>query len=165
MPGAPDGLRITFLAEKPEAIQILVGWFFQEWPEYFEGKTVFEMGIGFSEACKTQELDIALLALLPGDQIAGTVTLSATAPEDYQGQQWPWITGLFVNPMFRGQGIGRALVASAIKQSSLLKFPAVYAGTLRAAGLFEDLGFDHIETADLIYQELPIFRKVISTPS
>lgn len=160
-PNEPNQLpvRITYLAEQPEVIQLLVGWFFQEWPDYFEGQTIFEMAIAFSEACKTSELDMALIAVTPDNRLAGVVTLSATGPMDYQGDNWPWIKGLFVNPMFRGQGIGKALLQAAIEQARRLKFPSVFAGSLAMADILENAGFAHIETIDMIYQELPIFQK------
>ncbi|KVN88577.1 acetyltransferase [Burkholderia ubonensis] len=69
------------------------------------------------------------------------------APAGFIGLLDTSIGGLFVAPAMHGRGIGRALVAHALKLKGALDLE-VYADNLGARAFYERLGFDEVTRRD-----------------
>jgi GNAT superfamily N-acetyltransferase len=101
-------IEISLLADHPEAVPILAGWFRAQWPEYYAGRTPEDIDGDFYEEAQPSGLPVRLVAFAEGE-LAGTITLREraiwTLPEYHPG-----LGGLLVPERQRGRGLGTALV-------------------------------------------------------
>ncbi|MGE0652464.1 MAG: GNAT family N-acetyltransferase [Alphaproteobacteria bacterium] len=107
-PGA--GLVVAPLADHPEHVDLVVDWNFRFW-----GPVTARSHAGYVERVRGYlsrgPLPIVLVALADGKP-AGTVSVNlddmSTRPD-----LGPWVANLYVDPAFRGRGVGSALVRAA----------------------------------------------------
>jgi hypothetical protein len=81
-------IEISLLADHPEAVPILAGWFRAQWPEYYAGRTPEDIAGDFYEEAQPSGLPVRLVAFAEGE-LAGTITLREraiwTLPEYHPG--------------------------------------------------------------------------------
>jgi GNAT superfamily N-acetyltransferase len=90
--------------------------------------------------------------------LLGTATLSydSISTRPHLG---PWLTAFYVRPELRGRGIGRKLVAAIEAAAQRLGFKRLYAGSGRAASLFERAGWHMLERLSYHGEEIAILRR------
>lgn len=135
-------LQLTTLAQRPDLVDVLAGWFTAEWPDYFSDRDPHDF---VAAHAREDAMPLALL-VLADDQPAGAVTLAEESIES-RPDLGPWVAGLFVQPKFREQGIGQLLVVAASRIVWSLGFDRLYVGT-RATSLFTAVGWTVIDTAE-----------------
>ena len=87
-------------------------------------------------------------------QAENWVALRSDEPVGFIGLIDDFIGGLFVDPSAQGRGIGRALVARALRLKGRLELE-VYAQNASARGFYERLGFQEILRRELNDEGLP----------
>jgi GNAT superfamily N-acetyltransferase len=83
---------------------------------------------------------------LAGETAVGSVSLVShdlTERRDLW-DLWPWLSGLYVVPGYRGRGVGRAFVARIEAQARSMVVVRLYLYTAQARGLYEQLGWHRI---------------------
>jgi len=154
-------ITIDFLADHLDTIPTLAKWFREQWPDYFADWSQAEMEQDFLEDSSRDRLPIRLVAI-EADQLVGTIVLreqgSATPPE-FQ----PELGGLFVPASHRGHGVGTELVRAGMKIAHDQGYESVFATTVSATGILENLGWEFIKT--VIHQdgELALYRCNLSS--
>jgi len=148
-------VSIARLADHPQALESLVRIFETEWPGwYLSGR-----GDARSDLLARMQRSALPLALVALDEgvVAGSATIAAHAiPLDRD--LTPAVIGLVVLPSRRGQGVARALLASAAEEARNLGFFTLHAMTATASGLFVRLGWQEIGCGWWEGEEARIFR-------
>jgi N-acetylglutamate synthase-like GNAT family acetyltransferase len=68
----------------------------------------------------------------------------------------PWLSGVFVRPERRRQGIGAALVRRVMDEATSLHIPKLYLYTLKSTSFYADLGWFLMEHAAYRRKEVAI---------
>jgi predicted N-acetyltransferase YhbS len=144
-------MRICPLADRPDAIPLLAGWFHSEWSS-FDGRSVTMVEAQLAENLKRESIPITFLALV-GATVIGTVSLDESdLPSHYHLS--PWLASLFVAPEARERGIATALVRYALDFAALQKIPSLYLWTPGPTRLYERCRWIEIERTE--YASCPI---------
>jgi GNAT superfamily N-acetyltransferase len=148
-------ITIGFLADHPETIPVLAGWFRTQWPDYYADWSQAEMQKDFLEDASRDRLPIRLVAF-ESNELAGTIVLRENGAGSYPDYQ-PELGGLYVVESCRGHGIGTELVRSGMKLALDQGFKTVYATTVAAAGILERQGWKFIKTVVHADGQLALF--------
>jgi GNAT superfamily N-acetyltransferase len=140
-------MTIRPLRENPAAVPILAAWFKAEWPDFFAARGVEEIAdTRFRPALTADSLPVVLVAE-EGGELCGTVALRAESFGKRQDLA-PWASGVYVPPAFRGRGLGRSLLETAVAEAGRLGFDWVYGATNRIRELLLELGWELVGTDD-----------------
>jgi GNAT superfamily N-acetyltransferase len=116
-------ISIKPLNEYPEYAPILAYWSYIQW--YSERDIDFSVNVNsYIQRSKNESLPITLIAFL--DSIpAGMVSIK---PKDLWNRTdlSPWMASLFVYPKFRGLGISKQLISSAVLKAKSFNFSKLY---------------------------------------
>jgi GNAT superfamily N-acetyltransferase len=153
-------IQIDYLANHPQAVPILAGWFYKEWREYYAGKTVEDVADAIRERGSVDHIPLTLVALADG-VIVGTVCLKINDC-DVLPQLSPWLAGLYVDKAWRNKGIGARLVDAIIQEARQLGICTLYLWTPTAEAYYACKGWS-VRTR-IIDQERPtiVMQKQIS---
>lgn len=132
--------------------------------EYGPGweKEIYPTSDFIRESIKNRELFIAE----HGEEIAAVMVINHECNESYHNYEWKHtadkeeisvIHALGVHPKFSGQGIGKALVAEAIRickehQQKVIRLD-VLKGNLPAEKLYRGMGFEYLATLPMFYED------------
>jgi GNAT superfamily N-acetyltransferase len=152
-------VAIGYLADYPEFVPILGGWFYDEWGHQIPNSTAAHFARALQERLQRDGLPLALIAM-EADRPVGTVSL-ILHEVDIRPEYTCWLGSLFVHPRRRGEGIGSLLVRSAEFEASRLQIRELYLYTrqARTEALYLRLGWLPIERP--LYRARPavIMRK------
>jgi RimJ/RimL family protein N-acetyltransferase len=136
-------IETALLADHPQAIPTLAGWFLAQWPEYFAGRTPADLAQDFRLEANRAGLPIRLVAFSDGE-LAGTITLRERAIWTLPEFQ-PGLGGLLVAEQFRSRGVGTELVRVGMKVAGEQGYERAYATTVSARGILERLGWKFVQ--------------------
>ena len=71
----------------------------------------------------------------------------------------PWLAGVYVLPIYRGQGIGTALIHHSENQAAQMGIPRLYLYTPSVERFYERLGWSTIERELYVGQAVAIMAK------
>ena len=136
-------IKIYNLADKPEFIETVVKWIYEEW-----GKNNFNYWNSWVRSSLLKDdVPQTLIALVDGE-LAGTASLWRC---DLQSRQdlFPWFGGLYVSIEFRGkefngEKIGSALIKYSIDVLKSLSFKKAYLFTEKETSYYERFGWKPI---------------------
>ncbi|MEO8102833.1 MAG: GNAT family N-acetyltransferase [Betaproteobacteria bacterium] len=151
---------VRLLADFPNVIPTLAGWYRAEWSTWFGDTPVEEIAADLANVANRDALPLGLVAFVPAGQVAGVCSLRADPFEPYP-HAGPWLRGLYVDLPWRGKRIAGELLAAAELHAARLGVPKLYAATGTAVNMFERagwLGFDEVRHEQ---QTLVIFAKRI----
>lgn len=139
-------LWIRPLAERPEWVESLADWHYEEWGGLY--------GAAWSLALCRQELQRHAAAPgCPGTWVAeevgvlmGSVSVVEKDADELSEVAGPWLASLYVRPAARGRGLGRALIRAAEAAAREAGFPRLWLFTLEHTELYRALGWqlDHV---------------------
>jgi GNAT superfamily N-acetyltransferase len=151
-------MRVTYLADHPEAVPYLAAGFKAQWDAYFSHRSVEEIAADFELCLHRDRLPLALVALDDTDRALGTATLR---PDSITSRPslGPWLAAFYVAPDRRNAGVGTQLVRAVEGEARRLGVGELYAGTSRAATLFARLaGWTAVERLAYYGEDVTIFR-------
>lgn len=152
---ADPAVLIRPLRESPEAGRLLAQAFKDAWPEFFAARSAGE--IEREMFAEGRELPAILVASVDG-RVAGTVALRARSVETHE-HLGPWVTGLWVEPGLRRNGLGRELLLAITEEAAARGFREIYAVTNSARWLFDKLGWAALEEIAYHGEEVTLYRK------
>lgn len=157
----PLPFEIYPLAEHPDAIPTLAGWFIDEWTPWYGPDGDGDAHADLHECCQTNALPIALIAHHATLGVLATAALKAQSlgTELATG---PWLSAVLTGPEFRGHGIATALISAIETEARRMGFDAVYTTTDAASGIVKRLGW--VATGDVVESlrgDVGVWRKRI----
>ncbi|MBZ8141004.1 GNAT family N-acetyltransferase [Rubrivivax gelatinosus] len=143
MRGAPPAAQVVPLAERPDLIPLIRGWFEAEWPAWYgpggPGQALHDL-----QACAQHDaLPLGLVARLDNHP-CGFMALKrdGLASLPHLG---PWVGAAVVLPGLRRLGIGRALLLELERRAAALGETRLYCATATAASLLQHCGWRRLE--------------------
>jgi GNAT superfamily N-acetyltransferase len=137
--------RIVALAERPELVPTVARWHWELWGAEDPAGSV-ESWTARAAGWANHDAIPMIFVALAGKSPVGSVSLMVHDLSERRDlwDLWPWLSGLYVVPEWRGQGFGRALVARAEAQARSMGVARLYLYTASARGLYELLGWEPI---------------------
>lgn len=141
-------IRIDYLANHPHLTEELARISWNEWRTIYEqrGETFENALKNYQERTNLDCLPLALVAF-SGDRLIGTVSLKYY-DLDLRPDITLWLGGLFVDPPWRGRGVGSMLMQRAVEEARRLNLPSLFLWTHSAEGLYRKLGWRVVERLD-----------------
>jgi N-acetylglutamate synthase-like GNAT family acetyltransferase len=141
----PNHLRIDYLADHPDSIQILAAWHHAEWKELLLGWTLEQAESDLRSHTGRRQVPTTFIAL-QGDWVIGSVSLLAADLDGWE-HLTPWVASVYVQPECRGKGIGRQLVLRAVEEAKELGFTSLFLWTAGQVTFYERLGWQQFATS------------------
>ena len=141
-----DVVATRLLADVPEVIPALAGWYKSEWITWFNDTPLEEIEADFRNVTNRDRLPLALTAFDNDSTLTGVCSIRDEQFEPYPHAS-PWLRGLYVHAPFRGRGVALKLIQAAAVHAARLQVPKLYAATHSAVSTFEHagwLGFDQV---------------------
>jgi len=135
-------LEISFLADRPEALETVARWIHTQWGSTF-GVSLEQMASGFQRRCHRDRVPFTLVGEFNG-KLVGTSTVVACDLPAWR-DLYPWLAAVYVDPSHRGKGIGSELVRAACHHATSLGNENLYLYTETAAPFYEQLGWRTLE--------------------
>ena len=133
----PLEVSIAHLYEQDSHRQAVAELIHEEfWVAVF-GARAESMALRLAQASSSRQIPLCLVAFYQGQPI-GTVNLVDN--DDEQHREWhPWLAGMVVDRVWRGQGVGSALVRRLLDEARRLGCERVFFGT-DGPGFYQRLG-------------------------
>ena len=138
-----DSIQIDYLANYSQWISTLAGWFYDEWEEFYNGKSMEDVAETIRERLNYNQIPITLVALHE-NIVIGTVCLKAH-DMDTRKDLSPWLAGLYVTEPYRKNGIGTLLVNSIVQEAIRLSISKLYLYTPKTEIFYSGLGWSLLE--------------------
>ena len=138
-------------------IPIIAKWIHEEWSYAFPALTLTEIQRGLFGRMNETEMPITLIA---HDErgVLGTASLKAK-DMDSVPELTPWLSAVYINPEYRGQGVGKALISEIEKLARAAGHPKLYAFNPISQGVFEKMGWKVLETIRVAGRDVGILVK------
>ena len=131
-------MHIDSIADHLERVDLIARWYYDEWGHLDPEGSLESWTKGLRERIPTTYV------ALEGETPLGSVTLTEhdmlTRPD-----LSPWLSGMYVIPERRGQGIGGALVRHAVNQAAGMGVERLYLYTHPARDFYRKLGWQDLE--------------------
>jgi hemoglobin len=140
-------IQLVPLADRPDLVSTLAGWFCEAWPQRFAGE---DAAVEHLEGQMRKDgLPIALVALVD-EEPAGTVALTEQSPEGTEARG-PRVDGLHLHRA--EEGLDQLLVMTACRLAWGFGHDTVYAATDEVEP-FEAVGFSKLEEGPVTILEM-----------
>lgn len=138
-------MRIEFLADHPEAIEILARWHYSEWHQLIPDWSLEKARRELAEHTGRTTIPTTLVAI-EGTEVVGSTSLLVEDLPEWK-QLTPWVASVFVAPAWRGRGVGSRLVARAVEVAGQTGAATVYLLTPGQEAFYRRLGWSVVEVA------------------
>jgi GNAT superfamily N-acetyltransferase len=141
-----EALRIVSIAERPDLIETVARWQFDEWGQLEPGDSLAARIAELSaQAAKPGGIPHTYIAL-DGEHPLGSASVVAQDGEAVrasprQRDLTPWLASVYVRPTARGHGVASALVRHVMTRVAAAGVTRLYLFTDGAQGLYERLGW------------------------
>ncbi len=134
-------LQFIYLAERPDELNTVASWYFDEWGQYHSGKTVEGTQARLKESLNIHHIPFILLGLNNGT-VVGAAELKYREMADMFPEKEHWLGGVYVAAEHRGHGFGSALANEIAARAPRYGVEQLYLQTERLdGGLYLGLGW------------------------
>tara|TARA_R110002072_G_scaffold136124_2_gene278214 strand:- start:206585 stop:207052 length:468 start_codon:yes stop_codon:yes gene_type:complete len=133
-------MNFVFLADRPEALELVSRWYYDEWGRLNPETTIEGLTQKLSLSMNRDKVPLILLAI---DQnvVVGAVELKYREMKIYPDKEH-WLGGLYVTREYRGSGIGKQLVQQAVQLAHELGISQLHLQTEQLdGGIYTSLGW------------------------
>lgn len=131
---------IASIADHLDLAPIIARWHWAEWGHLDPEGSLEARAAGLTRRTNRNAVDALYIALVD-ERPVGSVSLAAHDMSTRM-ELTPWLSGLYVLPSFRRQGIGRALAAHVAQRAAKLGIHALYLYTGGGEGFDRRLGWE-----------------------
>jgi GNAT superfamily N-acetyltransferase len=125
-------MKFEFLADRPEAIDLISRWYFEEWGRLNPKASVEGIASRISQSMNREKPPLLLLAV-EGNEVIGAAELKFREMDIYPDREH-WLGGLFVAPKWRGFGVGSKLMERIVLLAKEFGIEELYLQTERLDG-------------------------------
>ena len=150
--------QLSYLRDKPEAIEILSPSLYALWGYHQKEKTLAGRIAMMKSRLNGRQVPTCVVAS-DGADILGTASLVDCDFEE-RANLSPWLATVYTAEKARGQGVGSALVSFIENEAQLLGFKKIYLVTPDKESFYARLGWstfervDHHGTASVLMEKL-----------
>lgn len=139
---------IITLNEYPEYVPLVAKWAFEAWGGYNPSASLEKAQQKFNQHLNKNALPLTLLAL---DNNIPIGMCSLRESDGILPELSPWLGSLYVEPAYRGKGVGKQLIEAIIKKSQEMNYAQLYLLTFEATlpYWYEKLGWQNIGADEL----------------
>jgi GNAT superfamily N-acetyltransferase len=138
-----NAMRIGSIADHLDLIETIARWHWGEWG-YLDPNGSPEKWATNLEEWTSRDHIPTLYVALRDDELLGSVSLNEH-DMNTRRELSPWVSGVYVKPAARGQGVASALVRHAVRQAAEMGIARLYLYTDTARGLYEKLAWHMID--------------------
>lgn len=150
-------MRIVPLVERPDLVEQVSIWGFDEWGHLNPGQTLEQRRALIQVKMNVDRVPIAFVALGEDEGIVGTASLIF---DDLEGDpRNPWLASVFVPAEHRGKGVASALVRAVEDAARRIGYDRLYLFTHSAASLYAGLGWTALEQRDYRGEHIQVMEK------
>lgn len=135
-------LRIEYLADHPDLVPLLAGWFYGEWGGRLPDDTLAGFKDRLLERMNRNKPSLTLVAFKREEPV-GTAALKIQEMETHPQYQH-WLGSVYVKENWRGKGVGSALVKAVILEADGLGIQELYLYTRGNEGFYAQLGWKEL---------------------
>lgn len=138
-------MQIEFLADHPDAVQLISKWYFDEWGHVIPNNSLENVVSRVSSMLNRDKIPLHLLAIENGE-ILGVTQLKIREMTIYPEKEH-WVGGVYVKSSARGKNVATKLVSRAIELAKEFGVKTLYLQTeaTEDGGLYARLGWKPIE--------------------
>lgn len=150
-------MQISHIKYFQHWVPIIAKWIYDEWAYVYPQKSLQDIQRTLISRINEREMPITLVA---HDErgVLGTASLKAEDLE-ISSELTPWISSVYVQPDYRGEGVGTALAGEIEKISGELGYRRIHLFNPISQGVFEKLGWTMVQTMQYGGKELAILAK------
>lgn len=156
-------LNITYLADRPDLLPIVSAWVYGEWGAHMPGLTLEDLTRIFSGHLSRERIPLTMVAFQE-DQPAGTASIYVHDLETRPDLS-PWLAAVYVDPLFRRQGIGSALVQAIEREACRLQIARLYLFTPDQEPFYTRLGWSLLERQEYWNESVVVMTKAMDPRS
>lgn len=145
-------MQIVSLAEQPQHLAKLAYWHHSEWSYLYPDISLRDRAESMADYFSAESVPKMFIAV-DGDELLGSTAIDRN-DMDTLPHLTPWISDVYVNPAFRGKGIGTALVRHAMEYARNKGVRTLYLYTPGQEDFYTRLGWKRM-TRD-IYHNHPV---------
>jgi N-acetylglutamate synthase-like GNAT family acetyltransferase len=149
--------EIKFLADAPEHVEQLARWHHREWEHLYADWTLAIATEELQQHAQCREFPTTLVVLKDA-QLLGSVSLIAQDAQEFDDVGSPWLASLYVQPEFRGLGLGALLVKAMMQHAKKIQLETLYLFTPEHHDFYARLGWKKISRVDLHHQSVDIMQ-------
>lgn len=151
-------VKVEYLADHPELVSLLAGWFYEEWGKGRPAVTLERMEERVRERMNRDRPPLALVAFHEGVAV-GSATLKIQEMETHP-QFLYWLGTVYVRPEARRRGIGSTIVAAATAEAARLGLEELYLYTRHSERFYARLGWMVVERTLYHGREAVIMKRL-----
>jgi N-acetylglutamate synthase-like GNAT family acetyltransferase len=157
-----DRVRIEYLNDNAALIPTLAQWHHEQWRYLAPNKTIERYIARLYSHLDKKQIPTTFVALTGGILMGscGLVAYDMGTHPDLS----PWLSSLYVSPIFRGRGVGSALVHRVIKEAEALGVETLYVFAPDGEGFYRRLGWSIVERTEYRGHEVSIMARDITPP-
>jgi len=155
-----ENLTFVFLADRPDAIQTVAEWDYEEWGKV-PGNSVQKTIERINGRLNRDKPPLYILASSEG-RVLGFAQLKRSGMSIYPEKEF-WLGGTFVSPEFRGCGVGSALADKVAAVAKDFGVKNLYLQTeVLDGGLYKRLGWKVRETVEFDSMRVAVMVRRLS---
>ena len=135
---------LSSLAQYPTYVDQISAWFFEEWGDSVEGRTIGQFSEVLIERMNIDKLPVAFVALA-SDELIGTASLICNEISSLPRYKH-WLASVFVDPEQRRQGWGTKIVRAAVQIAPDYGIDKLFLYTRSHIDFYQQLGWEYVET-------------------
>lgn len=139
-------MKIGYLADHRYFIPTLSKWHHKQWSHLNPSRTIEDRIKELQQSAAGKHIPITFAAMLE-DVLLGSASLIAH-DMDTRMNLSPWLASVYVAPRHRNQGVGSALVKSAVKEAKELAVETLYLFTPDRVEFYARLGWSVFERTE-----------------
>jgi predicted N-acetyltransferase YhbS len=143
MNSALPQFSVDYLAECPQHIETLARWHFGEWGKWNPANDVAARSLKLQNYLRKDGVPLMFVAQAGGQPIGSAALVEQDLPE--RTDLSPWLASVFVDPAWRKQGVGRALVRRVMEEAARQGLAKFYLFTPDQQQFYESLGWTLLE--------------------
>jgi GNAT superfamily N-acetyltransferase len=157
--------HVVPLAQRPKAAEDIARWHFKEWGPYLEGEGFEERLERTRSWSRTDAIPFTMVAVLDDVPVgtASVVDHDMPDPPAACAPLAPWLSGVFVVPEHRKEGLGPLVVGACEEQAAALGHRILYLFTAPATAVkfYEPMGWQELLRTPYRGEEVVVMSKAL----